>query len=377
MKILYFTTHIRDEDFVRLKGPKPNPAGQNFHGRLIQALAEEDEVYAYCALPYHLENKSRLIIHEQGKITYSYLNPPAGRFSRALFYPTMLSATANHDHLKSKDAVILYDVLNRSCAKAAIKTGATLGLPTVAILTDEIGNITGVSPSYVRAIHKLARHSFHCIALTEGLVESYDFEDDPHYVQPLVVEDHPVKPVRRPKPYIYYGGALYEKDGIGDLIDAYNALRPDYDLVLAGHGPYANKIEEAAKANPRIAFLGQVKKSEHESLIAGASLCINPRRYNAELDELAVPSKVMEYLCYGHFIASTLSTPIKNAYGEHVNWMEGDILSFLKAHLDENGHFANLSQNSAQKAIVNEFGPVKTGKRIHEFLTGINAKKSD
>ena len=47
MKVIYLTTHVEESDFLRLVSrakTAPNPAGQNFHGKIIAALSKYGQV---------------------------------------------------------------------------------------------------------------------------------------------------------------------------------------------------------------------------------------------------------------------------------------------------------------------------------------------
>ena len=170
-------------------------------------------------------------------------------------------------------------------------------------------------------------------------------------------------------PGLYHNTAVvFEKDGTKNLIEAFEKLPLSYDLILTGHGHYEPQAIEAAKKNSNIIFLGQVDKITHYSLIRGSTLAINPRHYRKELDERAVPSKVMEYLTYGNCVVSTLSTPIKESFPDDINWFEGSLIEFLQSHLDSEGNLVNLKENHAQKRVIELFGEEESARVLREFL---------
>ncbi len=375
MSVIYLTTHVQEDDFASCYSRvsrMPNPAGENFHGKLLRALALVEKVHAYCLVPTSLGKLGRNDF-ESDEIHYSYIYGPTNRYLRALTLPSKLSKRIAKEHQDKEKPFIIYDPLNAILSLTAKKLSALLHAPRIAILTDEIRNITGVSESYAKRIHDLTSNADASIALTHGLVDSYGLLEKPHYIQPAYVEEEPVEPYKADHPYLYYGGALFVKDGTKDLIDAFNALHPDYDLIISGHGNYEEEVRREATANPRIKFLGQVDKKEHFALIKGAALCLNPRRYNATLDALAVPSKVMEYLTYGNVIASTLTTPLRADFGEAINWIEGDFLSFMQTHLDADGKLINLRQNDAKSLIVEMYGKNKSAFNLQRFLKNLDA----
>ena len=365
MRIAYFTSHVFGPDFVSapLLGKRPNPAGQNFHEKLIKALGKiaEVEVFSYVPLTIDLPEKD---FNAFENVSYHYVRTPSNRYLRALVGPRKLYARAR----KIEADIIFYDSLNRACASSAIRLSSSLRIPAVAILTDHPGNITGLSPAYAKSLLSLSSNASACFALTPKLSEAFGFADKPSFVQPILIEKEEVEPYMNERPYIYYGGALFVKDGLKDLVEAYQKTRPDFDLLIAGHGPYENELAKIASEDNRILFLGQVDKTKHLSLIKGSALSINPRPYRKEIDDYAVPSKVMEYLCYAPMVASTISTPLKQAFGEDVNWIEGDLVSFFSSF------FASgtiQKKNTASDRVISLFGLEKTSADLQEFLASL------
>ena len=372
MKIAYFTSHVYEPDFVSAPalGTRPNPAGQNFHEKVIRALAKfaEVHVYSYVPLSLDLPEKDFTI---NGGIHYHYVKTSENKFARALFGPSKLASRAKGNRC---DAVF-FDSLNRSAAKAALKYSASANCPSVCILTDHPSNITGISNRYGASLLNTSAKASGCFALTPKLVEAFGFLAKPHIIQPVLVDTEPVEPYVHPRPYIYYGGALFVKDGLADLINAYYSTSPKYDLIIAGHGPYEAEVIRFAEKDPHIIFRGQIGKNEHLSLIAGSALAINPRRYSKEIDDYAVPSKVMEYLCYAPCIASTSSAPLKEHFRGDINWIREGTLAFFKEHLADNGLFAGMKKNTAVGHIDSLFGIDKTSADLQQFLANLTSSK--
>ena len=368
MNIIYLTTDVTDEDFNKASH-KPNPAGQNFHGKLIHALSLYHLVHVYSVPPSVLGITEAKYFSINGNLSYSYQVPPKNKYVRAIFYPNVLASAIVKERGHDDDLAVIYDSLNLTIAKTALLVARKLGCPAVTVLTDDIRNITGVRPSYAKRILSLNKKAGGCIALTQGLVDVYGI-DNKAYVQPILVEETKVEAIKRDRPYIYYGGALFIKDGTKDLIDAFGKYESDYDLVIAGHGDYEAEVAAASKANKRIIYLGQISKQDHYSYIAGAALCINPRHYNASLDSCAVPSKVMEYLTFGQAVASTKSTSIQEAFPDDVTWIPGSMDEFFAEHLQD-GKLVNLNKNNAKTRIISEFGLEATGKKLSDYLTSL------
>lgn len=90
-------------------------------------------------------------------------------------------------------------------------------------------------------------------------------------------------PVERARPYILCVGRLVEYKDIQDVIRALPLL-PDYDLVVAGDGPYRRQLEEAATVagvTDRVHFEGYVPTADLAGLYAGADAYVSLSRFEA------------------------------------------------------------------------------------------------
>ena len=373
MKFLYLSTSLPEEDFLALNAKrktKLNPAGQNFHQRLIASLATVASVESFGLLPSKTAWKKAG--KTEGNVTYHYLDRLAHPALDKLFLAKKIAKRIASILEKEARYIIVYDTLNPYLAKAARLLKTAHRIPTLAICSDDPSNITGVSQSYIDQVFALSKEASAYLCLTEALNRKFNPNGCPCLYRPGVVESLPKTENPHPsRPYIYYGGALFEKDGTKALLEAYSTLKPDYDLVLAGHGPMEKECLEAADSVQGITFLGQIGKEMNYAYEAHAALAINPRLYREALDAVSVPSKVLEYLLLSPCIASTVSSPLQTLYPEGINWIEGDLLSFLKEHLDDAGHFVGLSENRAQENILSEYGLEATGKAILDFVSNL------
>lgn len=100
--------------------------------------------------------------------------------------------------------------------------------------------------------------------------------------------------------YILYTGTLAKRYGIINLLNAFiNLKRPDIKLVICGTGDSAKDIIKAAKNDPRIIYMGLLKRQEALILQQNATLLVNPRTPEGEYTKYSFPSKTMEYLASG------------------------------------------------------------------------------
>jgi len=91
------------------------------------------------------------------------------------------------------------------------------------------------------------------------------------------------EPVDHERPYLLTVGRLEEYKGVQYVIQAMSAL-PEYDLRIAGSGPYRETLERIAREEQvanRVEFLGYVDDRELSGLYAGASAYVTMSEFEA------------------------------------------------------------------------------------------------
>ena len=385
MRIFYLSNAIEESDFALLSAKatnKPNPAGQNFHNKLLHALALFVQTEAYSLIPNQegwLEAKT---FDPYGPLRVHYLDGRGNKVFRFLTLPKKIAETIKADFPDLGEGdFVLYDSLNLTLAKAAAALGKNYGVKRVAILTDDPHNISGTKKTYQRTCVSLSSNANGYFALTKKLVSLFNKKDAPFLIKMGLVEDIPACPSPLGTPYVYYGGALFVKDGTKALIDSYLIARPNIDLVIAGHGPYESILKEKCKLNKKVHFVGQLSKQDHYAYLKNASLLINPRIYSKKLDEVSVPSKVLEYLASGSTILSTPSTPILEAYESSINVLPNNgedptaaLVKFYKEHVGKDGVIVKVKPNMSPSSIKKDLGSYAIGKALIDFLTSLGAR---
>ena len=385
MRIFYLSNALEESDFALLNAKavlKPNPAGQNFHNKLLHALAGFVQTEAYSLIPNQegwLEAKT---FDPYGPLRVHYLDGRGNKVYRFLTLPKKIAEKIKSDFPDlGEDDFVLYDSLNLALAKAAKVLSKKYGVKRVAILTDDPHNISGTKRTYQRTCVSLSSNADGYFALTKGLVSLFNKKEAPALVKMGLVEDIPACVSPLDTPYIYYGGALFVKDGTKALIDSYLVARPNIDLVIAGHGPYETILKEKCKLNKRVHFVGQLTKQEHYAYLKNAALLINPRIYSKKLDEVSVPSKVLEYLASGSTILSTPATPILETYENSINVLPNSgedptasLVKFYKEHIEKDGVITKVKPNMSPSSIKKDLGSYAVGKALIDFLTSLNAR---
>lgn len=376
MRILYLTTSLPDEVFQsvnELFHGKLNPAGQNFHDRIIHSIATKRELEIFSLLP-----PGTLLPfdkHEDENCTYHFIPRGKDPIKNFFFLPGEIAAfVINEIRAKGEqtdEICIVFDSLNLTLAKASLILKRKLHAKIVPVCSDDPHFLTGTKPYYQKHVLKCAAKADGYLCLTRKLNEIFNPNGKPFILFPGVVENTPKLTNKEESPYLYYGGALFEKDGTGDLIRAYKAHPSSTRLVIAGHGAYEQEAESASKEIDGFSYKGLLSKKDNLAYIQNAELCINPRRPNPELAEVSIPSKVLEYLAYGKAVASTPHPVLKELFPDDINWIEEPLDQWWAAHLDENGNLIGIKENKAQERVLQEFGFESVGKKLLSLLESL------
>ncbi len=107
------------------------------------------------------------------------------------------------------------------------------------------------------------------------------------------------------KPILVYSGLLNDVAGIGMLLDAVAKNDKEFVLNITGRGEYAEQIQEIAKHDQRIRYLGLLEEKEYLAVLESADILINPRNMKLPENQHNFPSKIMDYLATGNTILST------------------------------------------------------------------------
>lgn len=115
---------------------------------------------------------------------------------------------------------------------------------------------------------------------------------------------------------LMYSGALYEKFGIDNLLQAYQKTTDDSELWLFGSGDMVEKIIKASKHDNRIKYFGVKSNSYVRDMQKKAKILINPRFSNEEYTKYSFPSKLLEYLSSGTPVLTTRLKGIPSEYND-------------------------------------------------------------
>lgn len=351
MHALLFTSSILEEDFTLLikKGNHANPSNQHFYqsfAKMLSLIGPLD-VISYRPLTILKGHYLKEINKTSENMHYHYLP--------FLNLPKIKSFQIAHYSLRKikkwlhSDTIIFVDSLNIALIQLAFRTAKKYHLPIVGVITDHPKNITGVSKKYIQTIESYFSKYDLYYALTDGLNQTTNPLHHPCFIKEGLIDDtisfSPTLKKDTP-PYIFFGGALYEKYGISNLLKAFHRYESSCHLILAGQGPSVPLIEEYMKKDARIHYVGLLSKEEMLCYEQNALLNINPRPLNKELEALSFPSKILEYIHSG--------TPTMTTENEIISRNFFDNLFYIGTGTEEEiyqgfVHFFSLSKKEQEQ----------------------------
>ena len=331
MKIIYITTAIDSTDYVsfcKLWSKSPNPSNQNFHNKLIRSLAINNEVHVISIRPFSKYLcKTRKLKAESaktdGNITWNYLAITPNKISRLFSVKNQAKAIVKQLINKDEDAVIMTDTINPLCISVTTTLSKKYQIPTIAICTDSPSNITGTSKTYTTYLLRQASKCYAYLALTQELNDLFNPNGKPSLIIEGLVDTHAVSigSIGIDDPYFFFAGALLERYGIYNLIEAFNMLKTNkVDLYICGHSGDEERVKEAIKSNPQIHYLGTLPVSIVLDYESSSLANINPRPYSEDLDRFSIPSKTIEYLSSGRPTISVKNTKLMKHFKENAIW---------------------------------------------------------
>ena len=380
MKIVYFTTAIqRDDyrDFTKLWTISLNPSNQNFHNKMIRSLGIDNEVHVISVRPFSRKNcKVKKLDEEtkvEGNITWHYIPIKGNRLTRPLFIKSEVKKVLKK--LDLSDAVFVSDTINPNVITNANKAKRKYRRPLCGILTDSPSNISGTGRSYTMYLLKQGQDLDGYIALTDGLNEMFNEGNKPSMIMEGIVEDidTPVKGSKYGN-YFFFGGALMERYGVYNLINAFNKLNnDDINLLICGHHADERRLKEAIGKNKNIKYLKMIPVKEVLELEANAIANINPRPYSQDLDKFSIPSKTIEYYTSGKITISAQSTILNKKFAKCTVWCgyakEEELLSAMQKVLKMDENKRDAMGLEAKKKAQELYSLSAVNKRLDEFLS--------
>ena len=378
MKIIYFTTAQKENDFRSFINDwkiSLNPSNQNFHNKLIRALAINNEVHVISVRPFSRGNmkvsKLNKEVKTEGNITWRYIKRSGSKISRALITTSqMMNALKGID---LSDSIFITDTINRSVVTGVYKIKKKYKRPTLGICTDSPSNISGTKRSYTLYLLKHTSDFDGYLALTDGLNNLFNPNGKPSYIFEGLVEDKKIEVKESKKPYIFFGGALMKKYGVYNLIDAFKEINnKDLELWICGHHGDKTKIKEACKGFNNIKYLGLLPVNKVMEYEQGSLCTVNPRPFSEDLDRFSIPSKTLEYMAMGRPVISVRNTILMNKFPNEIIWIPSSTTENIKQGIQKVLDMTEVERENfgeeAKNRVLALYSIESVGKNIQSFL---------
>lgn len=172
---------------------------------------------------------------------------------------------------------------------------------------------------------------------------------------------------------IVYSGALFEYNGIINLINAMNFVKDDtIELHIYGNGLLEQYVREKAKELPNVKYFGKISNEEMRKKQRDAWLLINPRSVDDPISKVTFPSKIFEYMLSGTPVLTTKLNGFTEDYFDKMFFMENNEIETIAKHIDEialmpDVKLMKIANKSRDFVIANKSWKKQT-KLIYEFI---------
>ena len=219
--------------------------------------------------------------------------------------------------------------------------------------------------------------------LSAPMVERLDINGKPWTVMEGIYQPpmHLLEAPKEHKKVIFYGGHLDRRYGIIDLVEAFTQIKsPDYRLVICGKGDSVETINEYARKDDRITFLGLISRSEVISWQKRATVLVNPRHSTEIYTKYSFPSKTIEYLASGTPVVMHKLGCMTEEYDSYIFYTKEDSVEALKEKLEEvcemsKEDLKNFGERARDFILANKTAKAQC-KKILDFI-GFRYHKSD
>ena len=346
MKIIYFTTALKKEDYVAFSSAweSLNTSIQNLHNRLIRALALTHEVEVISIRPFSrrycklrkLEPETKV----EGKITWHYVGIKRLKIARNISVKAQCKKIVNNIELN--DAIIITDTLNPNVLANAIGIAKKKNLPIIGVCTNTPSIINSTGPSYTKSLLNKAGNLSGYITLTPGLNELFNKSNRANMSFEGILDTKAVaKNKNHYGQYIFYNGSLEERFGVYELIKAFKELdNPNINLYISGYHGNKEHLSKVINGSHNIINMGMLQSDDVISLANQSLVNINPCPYSEDYDRYLIPDSLVDYLSADSILVSVRNRHFKKYFDSDAIWIKSneiyDLLKGLKAALNMN-----------------------------------------
>ncbi len=380
-KIIYITTTMNEEDYVDYMEYwkiKPNPSNQNFHNKFIRSLAINNFVDVISIRPFsrNLCSLKRLPkdIKIENNITWHYLSIARNVFIRINSCLRQIYQLINE--IADKNTIIFTDTINMSIVYYLKHVLKKKKIRVVGLLTDSPSNISNTRKSYTTFILNNTNQYDAYIALTRELNDLYNTNNKPYLVNEGIVEEkHTFEKDKLAIKYFFFAGAIMERYGIYNLIEAFKKINikyPNYYLLIAGHHADEQYLFNKIKDCHNIRYLYTLSYDDVLYYEKYAVANINPRPFSEDLDHFSIPSKTLEYSCSGTITISVKNSKLIKYFPQEIVWCKSsnidDLYEAMEKVITNDDELNKEIATKAKEIVLDNFSLEAVNKKVNDFL---------
>lgn len=265
-----------------------------------------------------------------------------------------------------RDGKVCEACLGKSVAWSGIRHGCYRGSRTMS---------AGVALSYglQRALGTWDKRVALYVALDEDGRQRFvqaGLDPDRIAVKPEAVEIPP-EPGSGSGGYALFAGRLSAEKGIETLLDAWTQFEMPVPLLIAGDGPAADPVREAAANNDRITWLGHVEPDQLERRMADATLMVVPSTWYEMFGRTAAES-----MAHGTPVVASRIGALQNVVREGISgrlFTPGDAADLARAVRDlvSDPRPGDLRERTREDAIARFSPEVDYARQVALYETAI------
>lgn len=402
MKVIFVSTACSRDKYREIFNSRKNkfidPA-QKFLEQLMRGVAENAkvDVISISILPVSSTTISKKYFSRFNEnidnINYIYPSFFNGKILRyfTTFFSTFHEIRKQIRNNNNGDTIIITDPLSYQTSVAARLAGKLSKIKTIAIITDIPTYATGMKNHGYSKGRQLFQNLYEKLTLSEiykyeGYINLTSYMNkivNPNNKPSIVIEgsiDTQINNknelnINKKKIYLYAGG-LYEKYGVGNLVEAFvSANLEDTELHLYGSGSYVKQLEKISMIYDNVKYKGCVLNTDLIEIEKKSDLLINPRFSNEEYTKLSFPSKTLEYMTTGTPVLSTRLAGIPSEYQNYLFWFNGESVDEMRKRLIEislmdDADLKSMGKKAREFVFKNKTNLIQ-GYRIVEFINKI------
>ncbi len=355
MKILYIGTVSENNEYEKILNEsrvKASAAPQTFETAFVKGLVENDvtsDDINFLSFPMIASFPGSKIIKwgaKKQKLLDVYdstwiptINVQGLKmFSQSLSSKSLIKNWLENNLETEEKCVLMYSVYG-PIAKNVIKMCRQYGCKCYAFVPDlpkhMYLNKTGIkaffADKYVKKALKIQDEFDGYIYLTEAMRD----EVAPHKPYIIIegiadITNQLSKETKRKDNVVMYAGAISKRYGFENLVEAFSAIKGDYELHIYGYGDYVSKLLMYAEKDSRIKYMGRRPRTEILEKEKEAALLVNVRNPDDEFTRFSFPSKTMEYMISGTPLLTTRLPGIPEAYFDYCLSIENNSPESIK-----------------------------------------------